>query len=83
VDCWFVTLEIVVCRTVLKDMRAILKAQAPNTQSEFEHRTDEVVVQFSQQFNVQLDVAVAAAICGGGGLVGMSVYKVLILKLWP
>jgi hypothetical protein len=43
-----------------KDIRDILKAQAPNTQLEFEHRTKEVVVQFAEQVSVQLVVTAAA-----------------------
>lgn len=67
-----------------KDIRDILKAQAPNTQLEFEHRTKEVVVQFAEQVSMQLVVfvlGVAAVVIVV--LVGLSVYKVLILKLWP
>jgi len=36
-----------------KDVRDILKAQAANTQLEFEHRTKEVIVQFAEQVGMQ------------------------------
>lgn len=32
-----------------KDVRDVLKAQAPNTQLEFEQRTKEIIVQFAEQ----------------------------------
>jgi hypothetical protein len=47
-----------------KDIRDILKAQAPNTQLEFEHRTKEVIVQFAVQVSMQL---VVCLFVGGGG----------------
>jgi hypothetical protein len=67
-----------------KDIRDILKAQAPNTQLEFEHRTKEVVVQFAEQVSMQpvvFIVAVAAVVIVV--LVGLSAHTLLILKLWP
>jgi hypothetical protein len=36
-----------------RDVRDILKAQAANTQLEFEHRTKEVIVQFAEQVGMQ------------------------------
>jgi hypothetical protein len=59
-----------------KDIRDILKAQAPNTQLEFEHRTNEVVVQFAEQVSMHLLVVDVV-------FLGISVYKALILQLWP
>jgi hypothetical protein len=55
-----------------KDIRDILKAQAPNTQLEFEHRTKEVVVQFAEQVSMQVVVATAAVV------VVISFYKAVI-----
>jgi hypothetical protein len=43
-----------------KDLRDILKTQAPNTQLEFEHRTKEVILQFAEQVSVQLLVTATA-----------------------
>jgi hypothetical protein len=63
-----------------KDIRDIIKAQAPNTQLEFEHRTKEVVVQFAEQVSMQLVFVVAVAAVVIVILVGLSVHKVSILK---
>lgn len=37
-----------------KDIRDVIKAQAANTQLEFEHRTKEVIVQFAEQVGMKL-----------------------------
>lgn len=46
-----------------KDIRDILKAQAANTQLEFEHRTKEVIVQFAEQVGMQTVCCCWPSIC--------------------